>query len=385
MEPAPPETTDSACLQVLVAEDQPAILEALRLLLKNEGYRTVGVTSPVAVLTRLASEKYDLLLLDLNYTRDTTSGSEGLELLSHLQALESAPPVVVMTAWGSIELAVEAMQRGACDFILKPWDNARLLSILRQQIERNRTLRHGRRGLEFEWEEVREIQQHLLPSAIPQIPGYELAVAWQPVGAVGGDYFDVKKHSETSVGLCIADVAGKGMPAALLMSNLQAAVKAFAPDAIPPREVCRKVNEIVCENVAAGKFITFFFGRLDAKAKRLVYSNAGHNPPLVLRRDGSLARLTRGGAVLGEFPDGEYEQGEVMLHPGERLVFFTDGITEARNQEGEEFGEMRLAAELARNRHLGAEALQKRLLEVVNAHCEGELQDDATLIVIAVK
>jgi DNA-binding NtrC family response regulator len=139
----------------LIADDQSDVLEALRLLLKREGYRIETVASPAAALAALRAHDFDLVLADLNYTQDTTSGQEGLELLSRIQSLDSAPPVVVMTAWGSVELAVEAMRRGARDFIQKPWENARLLTVLRTQFELGQALREGKR-LEAENEALRD-------------------------------------------------------------------------------------------------------------------------------------------------------------------------------------------------------------------------------------
>ncbi|MDT4955770.1 MAG: hypothetical protein QOJ02_3908 [Acidobacteriota bacterium] len=131
--------------RILIADDQPDVLEALRLLLKGEGFETEAARSPAATLRALESGEYDVALIDLNYARDTTSGDEGLDLLTRILALDSALPVVVMTAWGSVELAVEAMRRGARDFVQKPWENARLLSILRTQTELSRALRKGQR------------------------------------------------------------------------------------------------------------------------------------------------------------------------------------------------------------------------------------------------
>jgi len=136
---------DSNSPRVLIADDQPEVVESLRLLLKSEGFSTEGVSSPGGVLTGLEQREYDVLLMDLNYARDTTSGQEGLDLLSRIQSMDGSLPVVVMTAWGSVEVAVEAMRRGARDFIQKPWENARLLSILRTQVELGRALRRGQR------------------------------------------------------------------------------------------------------------------------------------------------------------------------------------------------------------------------------------------------
>jgi DNA-binding NtrC family response regulator len=135
---------DGGAPRVLIADDQTDVLESLRLLLKGEGFRTESVTSPAGILRALEAQDFDVLLMDLNYARDTTSGEEGLDLLSRIQTLDGQLPVVVMTAWGSVEVAVQAMRRGARDFIQKPWENARLLAILRTQIELGRALRKGR-------------------------------------------------------------------------------------------------------------------------------------------------------------------------------------------------------------------------------------------------
>src|SRR5438132_5801120 len=138
-------TTNPHSYRVLLADDQADIRDALRLLLKREGYETQGVASPAEALSAIESREFDAVLMDLNYARDTTSGQEGLDLLTRIQMLDSTLPVVVMTAWSSIEIAVEAMRRGARDFVQKPWENARLLTILRTQIELGRALRKGQR------------------------------------------------------------------------------------------------------------------------------------------------------------------------------------------------------------------------------------------------
>lgn len=131
--------------RILIADDQPDVVEALRMLLKGEDYQIETASSPAGVLQALEARDFDVLLMDLNYTRDTTSGLEGFDLLSRIQMLDSGLPIVVMTAWGNVELAVEAMRRGARDFIQKPWDNSRLSTILRTQIELGQALRKGQR------------------------------------------------------------------------------------------------------------------------------------------------------------------------------------------------------------------------------------------------
>src|SRR6185436_16130232 len=145
--------------RILIADDQADVLEALQILLKNEGFTTEVVTSPKAVVEAVEKKAYDILLIDLNYARDTTSGGEGLELLSRIQSIDSSLPVVLMTAWGSIQLAVEAMQGGGRDFIQKPWDNDKLLGILRRHVEEGRERKRQDKVAEWlvrEMEEARE-------------------------------------------------------------------------------------------------------------------------------------------------------------------------------------------------------------------------------------
>lgn len=228
-----------------------------------------------------------------------------------------------------------------------------------------------------------EIQRALLPKNIPQVEGFEIAGAWQPARVVGGDYYDVLTLSATRRGVCIADVVGKGVSAALLMANLQAAVHAFAQDAPSPAWLCTRVNAVLCSNIAEGKFVTFFYGVLDAATRRFEFCNAGHVPPLLVDDAGSIRRLPAGGLVLGMFDSAEYADATVSVAPGDRLLLFTDGITEAFSPAGEEFGEERVAAVGTRHRTLSAEDLTQLLLHEASDFCKGQFHDDATLVVIA--
>ena len=238
--------------RTLIADDQPDILVALRLLLRGAGYQTEAVSSPAAVLQAIRERPFDLVLMDLNYARDTTSGQEGLDLITNIRTLDSTLPVVVLTAWGSVELAVEAMHRGVRDFVQKPWDNSQLLRSLRAQIEFGRKRRQQKRleaenrsvtlYLQQELTDAQEIQEALLPKELPAINGIELAVAWKPASAVGGDYFDVIKFNDRHTAFCVADVAGRGVPAALMMSDMQAVLKSCASDIVAPAELCARVT-----------------------------------------------------------------------------------------------------------------------------------------------
>jgi phosphoserine phosphatase RsbU/P len=387
--------------RILIADDQQDVLDALRLLLKGHGYNIETVNSPSDLLAAVGRQEFDILLIDLNYARDTTSGREGLDLLSRLKEIEDAPPVVAMTGWATVGLAVEAMQFGVSDFVEKPWTNTRLLEILSKQVGLGRERRESRRVAaeearareaallhlqeqEREIAEAKAIQEKLLPREIPQMPGYEIASAWQSARLVGGDYFDILPLDEKTLGICIADVAGKGMPAALLMSNLQAAVRGLSSPSLPPNLLCNRLNSIVYRNTESDRFITFFYAHLDGPARRLVYANAGHNAPLVVRAGGSHERLGEGGAVLGVFDTRNYELGSAQLAPGDRVILFTDGVTEACDSAGEEFGEARLLRLLEDYRHLSADELQAKILAAVAEFTGSRWQDDATLVVLAV-
>ena len=376
-------TTCATQPRILIADDQSDLLDALRLLLKGNGIQMEAVTSPEATLAAVERCAYDLLLMDLNYTGDTTSGREGIDLLARVQALDSLLPIVVMTGWGSVDLAVESMRRGVRDFVQKPWDNHQLLATLRTEIDRGRARRQEFDAQKRDFEEARRIQRKLLPTTLPQLDGWEIAASWQPAAGVGGDCYDAIAFGESRIAVSIADVVGKGIPAALLMSNLQAAVRAFATDGARPDELCQQVNRILCGNIAEGRFISFFYCVVDGTVGTLTYANAGHFPPILVRADGSVERLTEGGPVLGVFGDATYGQGAVQVSNGDRLVLFTDGITEARNPDDAEFGEERLIELAVSHRACSAPALQARLAEAVAAFASDGLQDDATLIVLA--
>ncbi|HTU33770.1 MAG TPA: SpoIIE family protein phosphatase [Candidatus Acidoferrum sp.] len=403
--------------RVLIADDQTDVLEALRLLLKGHGYATEAVSSPAALLNIIKNTDFDAVLMDLNYARDTTSGREGLDLLAQLQGMTNIPPIIVMTGWATVGLAVEAMQRGVGDFVEKPWTNTRLLEILSKQIEIGRARRESREkeiqrerarsetvyrveAQEREIDEALAIQKALLPSQIPQTPGYRISAVWQPFRKVGGDYYDLLDFSAGNLGICIADVAGKGVAAAMLMANLQSAVRGLAGANTPPEQLCNRLNELVRRNLTDDRFITLFYAHLDGPQHNLRYANAGHNAPILVHVDGSYERLEQGGGVLGAFESQNYRTGMQQLVPGDRLVFFTDGITEACAPEAgaplsgaqrqsvsvdaEEFGESRLIELVVERRQEDAEELQRTILRTVGEYCRGNWTDDATLILLAV-
>ncbi len=390
MQPTPPSP------RVLVADDQADILQALRFLLVDAGLTVELVNSVDGIRERVEASTYDLLLMDLNYTRDTTSGREGLELISEVRARDRHLPIVVMTGWGSIDTAVDAMRRGARSFVQKPWDDTTLVEVVTREIAEGVAVRRADARHEREQDEARLIQRALLPTSLPALEGVRIAAMWNPASGFGGDCYDVVRFhagpagtagaadNDERIGLSIADVAGKGLPAALLMSNLQAAVRAFASDHATPQQVATSVNRLLCRNIAVGKFVTFCYLVVDRSKRLLTFANAGHNPPLLVRADGRVEELSSGGMVLGVMSDTSYDQREMPIEKGDRLILYTDGISEAEAPDGRDYGEARLKEVAAVNRALGPQDLLDAVFQDVSTFAAGRFQDDATLIVVAI-
>ena len=253
--------------------------------------------------------------------------------------------------------------------------------LLQQAVERGNVALHQQ---EQELNRALEIQKDLLPKEFPQVAGIEMAGVWQPARTVGGDYFDVIRLDETRLGICVGDVAGKGLTACLLMANLQAAFRAYATADATPAAVCEKLNAFVCGNVAPGKFITFFYGILDAERQTLIYESAGHCPAVLVKAGGPWELLKGHGGVLGVMPEWQYADSSVKLGRGDRLVIYTDGVSEAEDGASEEFGYERVA-EYAKDGGGSAAECKSRVMDAVTTFCGGQFKDDVTLLVAAVR
>jgi serine phosphatase RsbU (regulator of sigma subunit) len=251
---------------------------------------------------------------------------------------------------------------------------------MRHQIEREASER-GR--LEQEMTIARDIQMELLPRTFPRIPGLDMFAFTVPARHVGGDCYDVIDIGDGRLAVTIGDVSGKGTPAAILMANVQAAVRALSESGVPGDQLITRVNRLVHTFTEESAYITFFYCVLDTRTGDLSYVNAGHNPPCIFKADGSKEYLDRGGLLIGIVPGAEYEEGHTVLAPGDDLVLYTDGITEAANAEDEMFGEERLEALLTEHRHASAREIEERVYSGIRDFVGTAAQsDDLTMVVV---
>jgi phosphoserine phosphatase RsbU/P len=255
-------------------------------------------------------------------------------------------------------------------------ENARLF---KEAIEKQR--------LEDELNIAREIQQGLLPHTLPTIDGYDLSAINISSKQVGGDYYDVIRRERGDYVLAIGDVSGKGTPAALLMANVQATLRAFTPMDLSLAEITSRINNVTCKNVGQGRFITLFWGIFDPSTRKLRYVNAGHNPPFLFRGSGTVERLTEGGLILGLTETSvPYLEGEVTLESRDVLLLFTDGVSEAMNAEEEDFTEERLAETVLPMRTESSKEIMTAIQKRIQEHTHDAPQsDDVTMLIVRVR
>lgn len=269
------------------------------------------------------------------------------------------------------------------------YDDQRLLAIIAGQsgqVVENARLYEKEQALMRMQEEVRlasKIQMELLPQESPRLPGYEIAGRTIPAQTVGGDYFDFIPVDDHRIAICLGDVSGKGLPASLLMANLQATLRGQTLLNVSPKECLIRSNRLLFQSTSPEKFATLFYGILDVQQHVIRYSNAGHDHPFVLRRDHGPLRLSEGGIPLAMMNDFPYEEGQVTLSPGDVVVLYSDGITEAMNAAEEQFSEARVAAVLLKHQLEPPDVLIEQLTREVKAHADKTPQsDDMTVVVV---
>ncbi len=335
--------------KILVVDDEPdlepLVLQRMRRDIRSQRYEFVFAQNGVEALERLnEDEGIDMVLSDINMPR-----MDGLTLLEQIPQVDPEVRAVIISAYGDMKNIRTAMNRGAFDFVTKPID----FEDLKVTIER--TLRHIAEwrealssrdklvALQNELDVASKMQQSILPTHFPKGSDYEVFGSMEPARSVGGDFFDVMQLDNGQIGLAIADVSDKGVPAALFMMSTRTLLKGSAIGSSNPSEVLREVNDLLNEDNDTAMFVTTLYATYDPASGELSYANGGHNSPLIVHADGTsdLLPLT-GGIALGVVPDFEYGQKTVTLLPGDTLVLYTDGVTEAMNVDGEEFGTQRL-------------------------------------------
>lgn len=267
----------------------------------------------------------------------------------------------------------------------------RLLSIIASQsaqvIENARLYEEEKqlRNYEQELEMAHSIQIGLLPKESPQIECIDLAGKSIPAKIVGGDYFDFIELSDNRLGVALGDVSGKGVPAALLMSNLQATLRGQALINASCGDCIAKANYLLYMNTDPEKFVTLFYGVLDCKNKTMHYVNAGHNYPFLLDHEGNFHSLETGGVVMGMFPEFTFEEGHIQLRSGEIIIIYSDGVTEAENEQEDQFGEKRIKQIVRQCKHLSAQEIIEKICERVDEFTGStEQEDDITLVALKV-
>ena len=260
--------------------------------------------------------------------------------------MDQPPPVVVMTAWGSIDLAVEAMQRGARDFVIKPWDNQKLIDTIRRHTVIETEPPKQEPDVRYSSNELvvaSQVQQKLFPERGRTLANFEVAGHCKPAGAVGGDSYDFIDVSKDRLAFVLADVSGKGLPAALMMANLQATLRSGIPRATEELPAfLAQANRQFFDSTQPYHYATLFLGVYDESSRRLRYVNCGHPAAILLRAGGSIDRLASTATAFGLFDELSAKVGETNISAGDTLVAFSDGVVEAVQSGGNELGDERL-------------------------------------------
>src|SRR5579863_832731 len=369
---------------ILIADDQEHVREALALLLRAHGYAVVLCASPGEAIAATREHAPDLALLDMNYQRDSTSGIEGLGLIESLRQLDTMLPIIALTAWGNVDLAVSAMKNGASDFLEKPWRNDALLEKVGNLLRRASEVRSSQRVSDYERQDAQQLQTRIVPQRHLATAGVELFGDSVPAGAVGGDYFGAWQPTPDVLHLCVADVSGKGTPGALIAAMLYASLSTLCASSNSPEIVLQQAETILRNQLGEGHYVTIFYGVLNLPTRVLHYVNAGHCPPILRRRDGGVESLAPTRPVLGFMLDEGFRSERLALTPGDRLLLYTDGVSEATNDSEEEFGPERLAELVAGPAQESMEQRYAQIMDKVTKYADGKFRDDATLLLLAI-
>ena len=369
--------------KILVVDDEPDLeplmLQRMRRHIRRGEYQFVFARDGIEALERLAEDKeIDMVVSDINMPR-----MDGLTLLDQIQDVSPEIRAIIISAYGDMENIRTAMNRGAFDFVTKPLDFQDLrLTIQRtlQHLEEWREALQSRDklvALQNELDVANNIQQSVLPTSFPEHTDYEIYGSMQPARNVGGDFFDVQILRNDKIGLAIADVSDKGMPAALFMMSSRMLLKGAGQRFEHPGEALEEVNNLLDAENEAAMFVTLFYAIYHADTSQLIYANGGHNEPIVVHPNGDVTVIPpTGGTALGILPGIPYRENSIKLESGDTVILYTDGITEAFNSAGELFGLDKLC-EIFRDRQPSdAREASAIIFDEVNKFAGDEPQSD---------
>jgi sigma-B regulation protein RsbU (phosphoserine phosphatase) len=372
---------------LLVVDDNETNRDLLARRLERQGYRVVLAESGRQALEILKQHSFDLVLLDIQMPE-----MNGYEVCQQLKADEGTRdmPIIFISALGDIRDKIQAFTVGGVDYVTKPFQFQEVLA----RIETHLALRRLQRQLQDANDKMArelalagEVQASFLPRELPHVPGWQLAVSLRPSRETSGDFYDVEWLPNGRLGILIGDVVDKGAGAALFMALSWILIRTYATQyPAQPELILSSVNRRILEDTAAQDFVTVFYGVLDPGTGELVYANAGHCPALLVRaqEQGAVQALCNTGMPLGLFQDVIWGQGVVQLAPGDVLVLYTDGITEARDAQREFFDEDRLRESLIANRGQPAETIRDAILGAVDEFVgDAPQSDDIGLVVVA--
>jgi sigma-B regulation protein RsbU (phosphoserine phosphatase) len=362
--------------RILIVEDEPDIVLGLQRDLSLDGYSVEAVGDGDGAIASASRGAIDLILLDVGLP-----GKDGFAVCRELRHRGIQTPIIVLTARGDEAQKVQGLELGADDYVTKPFSPAELRARIRSILRHRDEWLGESVKLDRELRTAAEVQQRLLPQAELPVTGLDYVGYCQPALRVGGDYYDYLDLSGGRLGLVLADVAGKGASAALLMASLHGCIRSHASR---HQEGCahvvRLANDLLHKATDAGRYATMFYGVFDGATRTLLYINAGHPAPIIAR-DAEILPLASHCPPIGLFDELAAETQSIQLQPGDRLLIFSDGLSEAMNEQNDEFGSARLTRVLRDSCAHSAAAVRDDVLRHLRAHTGGCPQsDDVTFI-----
>jgi serine phosphatase RsbU (regulator of sigma subunit) len=370
---------------ILVVDGDPALVSCVRDALKTD-YDTIGASNGAEAIERYKEFRPDLIVLQVEM-----EGVDGYEACRQIKAIAGRrfTPVIFISDRSDLQSVKKGLQSGAEDYLAKPFEAEEMFVRVQATLRTKKLytqLMKAYEVIESERNIIAEIQQNLLCEIPPDIPGLHFFVKYQPSSKAGGDYYDFIRIDDEHLGVLVADVSGHGTPAAVIMAIKRVLLHSFLSKIRSPKTALEKLNQILCDNFKTGHFITAFYGVIHLPTRRMRYASAGHNPPLLIDYDeGSVRQLWADkGFPLMILSHNIMEEHEVGLAPNSKLVLYTDGLTEARNEAGEAYGYKPFEEFFLKSgKHLNAEKLGNALLEEVHGFMgDAPFRDDYTLVIV---